>query len=136
MVLDDFPRGRKQYIDLPNGPITAITSVKYLDVGNVERTLLTGTDIYPDMDSIIGRIFPAHGKPWPDTSFFPNAVRIRYAAGWTRTNFPPSLKQWMLIRIAGLYQQRETHMVGLYVSPMDNNFCDSLLDSYTVMEGP
>ena len=52
--------------------------------------------------------------------------------------FPSTLKQWALVKIASLYSQRENLVVGpqmLTVMELTRNFADSLLDRYTVLEG-
>jgi uncharacterized phiE125 gp8 family phage protein len=137
VVLDAFPSWA---IELPMGPVTGVTSVKYIDEDGVEKTL-SSSKYYTDLDSVIARVVPAENEVWPDTQIGkPGAVRVRYAAGYTTALFPKALKQWMLIKIASLYAQRESHMVGFAVgykvAEMDRGFCDGLLDRYRVMGSP
>lgn len=128
VVLDAFPSGA---IELPASPIQSITSVKYLDSSGVEKTLVSGTDYYSDIDGIVGRVVPK--VSWPIAGDMPNAVRVRYQAGWIIDSFPPALKQWMLIRVASLYAQRESFVAGINVGELGRDFVDGLLDSYTVV---
>lgn len=45
---------------------------------------------------------------------------------------PASIKQWMLLRIAALYAQRENLAVGTTVAPVPRGFSEALLDAYTL----
>lgn len=132
LVLDAFPLGE---IELPESPITAITSVTYIDEDGAEQTM--PSDEYDvDIESLVGRISPLDGELWPDTKVIKNAVRIRYTAGWTASNIPPAIKQWLMVTVAGLYMQRENFVIGQSVTAMNRGFCDSLLDKYRVTEAP
>lgn len=127
VVLDAFPAGS---IELPGSPITSVTSVKYLDADGVEQTLAPSAYVV-DTDSLIGRVVASE---WPETDDTVNAVRVRYTAGWTQSTIPPVLKQWLLIRVASLYAQRESMTAG-GVSELSRSFVDGLLDPYTVLGG-
>lgn len=127
VVLDSFPSGA---IELPASPVTSVTSIKYLDVDGVEQAM-PDTGYAVDMDSIIGRVV---ADEWPETADKINSVRVRYTAGWSFADFPPVLKQWIVIRVASLYAQRESFTAGS-VSEMSRSFVDGLLDPYTVLGG-
>lgn len=128
VVLDSFPSGA---IELPASPVTAVLSIKYLDADGVEQTM-PDTDYYVDTDSLVGRVVPKDA--WPETVERPNAVRVRYTAGFAAGSIPPALKQWLLIRVASLYAQRESLTAG-NVSELSRSFVDGLLDPYTVLGG-
>jgi uncharacterized phiE125 gp8 family phage protein len=128
VVLDAFPRG---HIELPASPIIAVASVKYLDADGAEQTL-PDTDYTVDTDSLVGRVV---AEEWPETDDTVNAVRVRYTAGWTPSTLPVALKQWLLIRIASLYAQRESFMATGNVTEMSRSFVDGLLDAHTVLGG-
>lgn len=136
IMLDEFPSWE---IELPKGPVTSITSVKYIDEDGVEQTLVSGTDYVGDTDSLIAKVQPIYQGEWPDTYQQPNAVRVRYEAGWTASTVPDAIKQWMLVRVASLYAQRENHVVGsgvgIKVGRMGHDFADALLDRYKVYSG-
>jgi len=133
VVLDTWP---SREIRLPRGPVTAVSSVKYYDEDGVEQTL--SASIYEtDLDSLVARVQPRDGEEWPDLAVMANAVRVRYTAGWTASAIPVEIKQWILVRVAGLYAQRENFVAGNgapNVVPMPRNFVDALLDQYTVVE--
>lgn len=131
VVLDSFPSG---HIELPASPITAVTSIKYLDADGVEQTM-PEADYTVDADSLVGRVV---ADEWPETADRINAVRVRYTAGWDYGALPPALKQWLLIRVATLYEHREALTMvsnNRLVMPMDRSFVDGLLDAHTVMGG-
>lgn len=131
VVLDAFPSG---HIELPASPITAVTSVKYLDADGVEQTM-SSDDYTVDVDSLVGRVV---ADEWPETADKINAVRVRYTAGWTPSTIPTALKQWLLIRVATLYEHREALTMvsnNRLVLPMDRSFVDGLLDAHTVIGG-
>lgn len=127
VVLDAFPRG---HIELPATPITAVTSIKYLDADGSEQTM-PSDDYTVDVDSLIGRVV---ADEWPETADKVNAVRVRYTAGWTPSTIPSALKQWLMIRVATLYEQREAITMG-NVSELSRSFVDGLLDAHTVLGG-
>lgn len=135
VVLDSFPTGK---IELPFGPVSAVSSLKYIDEDGVEQTYSTSS-YDRNLDDLVAYVQPLDGEAWPATKAVPAAVRVRYTTGWARAAFPPALKQWLLIRVASLYAQRESHIVGfavgMKVGEMGRGFADSLLDPYAVPGG-
>lgn len=45
---------------------------------------------------------------------------------------PASIRQWMLLRIGALYEQRESLVSGNTMSTSPYGFADALLDAYTI----
>lgn len=105
LYLDEFPNSSK--IDLDVYPIQTLTSVKYLNSDGVETPL--STDAYSaDLVSKPCRIFLKWAQIWPVAQFIPNAVYIRYVAGYTTAaNVPAAIKAAMLLIIGHLYEHRE-----------------------------
>lgn len=99
--LDDFP----SCIDIPVGPVSAVTSVKYYDGSNVEQTLNSSL-YYTDL-----RDWPVHLIPvttWPAVYDKPNAVTVRLVQGHANAAaIPAAIKHAMLMMIAHLYENRE-----------------------------
>lgn len=127
-VLDIFPDG----IKLPMPPAVSVTSVKYLDADGTEQTL-SGASYTLDKDSAPGWLVPAYGLSWPDTRAVPNAVRVRYVAGYgAATAVPQSIKAWMLMAISTMYGQREAIITGIIVAEVPRDFFAGLLDPYWV----
>lgn len=77
LALDAFPAGG---IQLLQGPVTSISSVKYIDVNGTEQTLsniLYALDDY----SVPAWLLPAASTDWPASADVANAVKVRYVAG-------------------------------------------------------
>lgn len=106
-----------------------VLSVKYLDESGVEQTLAPA-DYIVDRDSEPGYVVPAPGKAWPATAQVPNAVRVRYTAGFgaTAQDVPQDIKLWMLLHIGHYFQNREASAKGIEPLP----FAEGLLDPYRV----
>lgn len=150
LVLDEFPRidvsrlghGREYVsgaIELPRAPLQSVESVKYIDPDGVEQTMDPAA-YRVDTDSLVGRVYPV--AAWPDTATDRHdSVRIRYVAGWPMSEDaepvwtgPKEIAQWMLIRVASLYAQRESFVVGTIKYDMGRDFVDGLLDRWVVPE--
>ncbi|QIM48985.1 hypothetical protein G9Q38_07215 [Pusillimonas sp. DMV24BSW_D] len=126
-----FELGLDGFVDkikLPMPPLVSITSLTYVDVaGNVQ--VLDSADYEVDTYSEPAKIVRPYGTFWPATKCQPNAVMIRYEAGYANaTDVPSQIKSWMLLRIGSLYSNREDVNVGNIVT--DFKFADRLLDAY------
>lgn len=126
--LDAFPAAE---IELPRPPIAAVTSVKYVDTAGTQQTM-SNTLYSLDSDSEPGWLLPAYGTDWPDTLDTPNAVRVRYTAGYGAdgTTVPTPIKQWMLLQIGAMYENREAVATVANIAAVP--FADRLLDPYRV----
>ena len=114
----DFPLGLNysyyDYVRFPIGPVRAINSVTYADANNIDVDLggsPTGYvfDAYTDE----GRLFPAPGASWPATYDRPNAVRIRFNAGYDadgaspfELGMPATYKAAILLLLTHFYENR------------------------------
>lgn len=142
LALDDFPRAdcRAGYdrdaknqalqIKLPRPPLVSITSFKYVDTAGVLQTLgLSGYQL--DEHSQPARLLPPVDDYWPQTSNQVNSVLIRYAAGYADADaVPQEIKNWMLLRIGMLYENREEFVVGSSIAEIP--FVDRMLDDAKV----
>ena len=119
-------------ISLPLAPVQSITSIKYIDVDGVQQTL-TGTEYTLTADDP-NCVVPAYGKTWPSARLQPGSVTIRYVAGYgaTSASVPESIRAWILMNVASLYENRESVTVGKGQLVELNTFADSLLDSYVL----
>jgi hypothetical protein len=66
-----------------------------------------------DAKSEPGRIVPAYGKVWPSTRYEPNAVQVRFVAGYGLEALDidaraPELRQAIGVLVGTMYEQRET----------------------------
>lgn len=150
LTLDGFP-GADGSIELPAPPLGEVLSVKYDDPDGVEQTLAnTQYRIALASDSVPPLLRPARLCTWPSTDLGPQTVRVRYTCGWSVTGLgtvdnpyvvalPDALKAWMLMRITGLYEQREAFVLGQNsgsnaVVEMGRSFADALLDPFVILE--
>lgn len=120
-------------IELPYPPLASITSIKYIDGAGVEQTLAGGA-YTADTDTEPGLVMPVYGTAWPSARVQPNAVRVRYVAGYGAdgTSVPAPIKSWILLRVAALYENRESVFVGQAMQAAPRDFADGLLDRYKV----
>ena len=84
---------------------------------------------------LLGRIYPAYGAVWPAIHRRHNSVTISFRTGWPVVNgsssTPDAIKSWLLCRVTGLYEQRES-FAGRSVSALPGDFLDGLLDPWRV----
>lgn len=112
LTLDSFPC----VIEVPKPPLVSVTSITYIDTDGATQTLAT-TEYTVDTKSEPGRIVPAYGKYWPSTREVPNAVTIRFVAGYgNAAAVPKSIKQGMLMQIEHMFDNRGTVNIGNVVN--------------------
>lgn len=122
LALDQFCEA----ITLPKPPFVAVTSVKYIDTDGALKTLDPAA-YSPDSYSEPAKLMPVYGGSWPATRRQPNAVLIRYEAGYADASaVPQEIKDWMLLRICSAYANRESVVVGASVAELPG--VDRLLD--------
>jgi uncharacterized phiE125 gp8 family phage protein len=111
--------------------VLAVASVKYIDMDGAEQTLPT-TEYDVDVALEPGAVTLAYGKTWPATRPQPNAVRVRYTAGYgaAASDIPEDLVLWMKLHLGHYYVHREASISGTIITPLP--YADGLLDSYRV----
>jgi len=129
LVLDGFPASG--VVELGMGPVIEVTSIQYLDQDGAEQTL-AGSAWELDTFADPARLYRSPGVQWPQTQATYNAVTINYTAGYgaSAAAVPASLKHWMLLALADLYENRAAHGEKPAVS---HNFVDGLLDPYRML---
>lgn len=127
MALDCFPDSQMPIL-LTMGDVIGVTSIKYLDIGNVLQTL--GPSAYVlDTYAKPSRVKLAYAQVWPVPYPEINSVLVRYTAGYAdAASVPESIKSWIKIRISSMYEHREEIIAGLTVARVD--YVDRLLDRY------
>lgn len=131
--LEDFwSRGNRIYLPLP--PLRSVTSVKYLDDTNTEQTLSTSRyvvgGVFDSSDSPSSPLSSVHrgfieladGATWPSVYDHPEAVRIRYVAGYgARSAVPGPIKQAARVLLTHWYDNKaageEPMAVGALLAP-------------------
>jgi uncharacterized phiE125 gp8 family phage protein len=99
LVLDDFSNAML----IPKGPVTAVSSVKYIDTADVEQTV-TDTNYTLDDASDPQWLVKASDYTWPTVAGGVNNVIIRFVCGYATV--PPSIKHAILLLIAQWYDNR------------------------------
>lgn len=100
-------------IRVPLPPLQQVTSIQYLDASGVSQSL-SASNYVVDINAVPGRIVPAFGTFWPSTQSMPNAVRIRFVAGYGAISaVPAEIKTWLKQCVAYLYENREATQLPL-----------------------
>lgn len=133
LSLDGFPCGDDP-IELPKPPLQSVQAVSFLAPDGVTQSM-SASDYAVDTSGLFGRIYPADGSVWPAARRRRNAVIINFRTGWPvvigAPSTPDSIKSWLLCRVTGLYEQRES-FTGRSVSALPGDFLDGLLDPWRV----
>lgn len=71
---------------------------------------------------------------WPQVDPVPDAITITYRAGFGTegSTVPEDIRQWLLFRVATLYEYRQQFVVDGSVSELPSNYVDCLLDPYRI----
>ena len=96
--MDCFPTGRD--IDIRLAPVSAVSSVTYVDEDETEQTL--SSSLYRvDLTSTPPRIVLKENEDWPDTEpDYPNAVNITMTAGYGAASDVPEEAR-LAVQLAG-----------------------------------
>ncbi len=71
-----------QMIKLYYPPCIEVQGIDYIDTNFNKQTLLQDSDFLLDNVNEPARIFPMPGAMWPPCAYVPNAVQIRFTAGY------------------------------------------------------
>lgn len=114
------------WLELPKPPLVELVSVRYLDASGVSQVLDASTyavDAPAGAKTSRGRLRLAYGATWPTTRDQPDAVTIRFLAGYSGLAvpivgpaLPALLKQAMLLDISTLYAYRDNVVTGRSVA--------------------
>jgi uncharacterized phiE125 gp8 family phage protein len=105
LLLDAFPAGRE--IELPFPPLQSVTSVKYIDPDGAEQTF-AAANYHVDAVSTPGRVRLKPTAFWPSIADQPNAVTVRFVAGYGGTAAVPfTIKAAILLVVGHLFEHRE-----------------------------
>jgi uncharacterized phiE125 gp8 family phage protein len=123
LYLDEFPT---QAINMR--PLQSVTEITYVDTAGDTQTL-SAADYIVDSTGSPARITPAYGVSWPSARDQVNAVKVRFVAGYgSASTVPQCVRNWMLMRIKQLYDQRDMINVGNIVTEFPQAYVDGLLD--------
>ena len=106
-------------------------------IRSIEKIELLGDDgVYSEFDSSLYYLFGELGigyvgyKTLPELIEHPEAFKITFTSGYDIV--PEAIKQYMKVKIATLFENREEFVVGVSISEFSNRFIDSLIAPYIV----
>lgn len=99
LTLDAFPCG---CITIPLRPVTAVTSVQFIDTLGVTQTLAPAAYI---VGVATGTVSRAIGGNWPSTAALPGSATITFTAGFE--TIPADLRAAILLLVGHSYRTRE-----------------------------
>lgn len=115
LVMNRFPLGA---IVLPKPPFADVVTITYTDPDGAAQTMDSSPPSFQQVapsgpHARKGYLLPLEGETWPTTLATPEAVRIRYKAGYpvgetegAFAELPEDLMQARLIAIAEMHKQR------------------------------
>lgn len=120
--------------ELKKPPLISVDKIEYIPDGS-ESYMLLDPSLYIVDDTVEPAVIIKHRDAnYPAISWMPNSVRVTFTAGYENAaSVPKPIKQWMLIRIATLFEHREEIVVGVSVTPIQNNYNDYLISKYRVI---
>lgn len=136
LKLDAFPCG--DCITIPKSPLVSVTSVTYTDTNGDAQTVSASnyTVVAPSgLECAPGYIVPAYGVYWPVTRAVPNAVVVRFVAGYgVASTVPAPIRAAMKLLIGHWYANREAVNIGNITSELPLAVA-SLLWPYKAFDG-
>lgn len=115
LKLDQFPESDDRII-LPKAPLSSVTSITYTDTAGVSQTWSASlyTVIAPSgPECAPGHIEPAYNEYYPSTRSIPDAVTVRFTAGYGAASaVPAGIKSAMKLMIGHWYANREAVNIG------------------------
>jgi len=104
LFLDEF----EQKIEIPRPKLQSITTVKYTDTAGTQQTL-DASEYTVVTNSTVGYVMPSYNNDWPDIRVVPEAVEIRFIAGYgdASTDVPEDLRQAIFILLGMWHENTE-----------------------------
>lgn len=93
-ALDCFPAC--DYVDLAMPPVASVTSIKYTDAAGAEQTL-SASAYALSLYGLSNRVNLAANATWPSIQDVPDAVRVRFVAGYAA--IPQAVKAAILLHV-------------------------------------
>jgi uncharacterized phiE125 gp8 family phage protein len=102
-------------IVMPRPPLVSVTSVSYVDINGTTQTLSSA--LYQvDTGVLFGRIVPAYQATYPSIRSQPNAVTVRFQAGYSQ--IPEPIRQAILLLVSHFYDNRQPVLIGTISSEL------------------
>jgi len=128
--MDAFP----SVVRLPGLPLAATPGllIKYFDADNVEQTV--NSTVYT-LNKYVepAQVTLAHSQSWPATTPVAGGITMEYDVGYAdAASVPGPLKQWMLLAIGAMYENREQVYAGAETYSIPEDFMGLLWQPYMV----
>lgn len=108
LTLDRFPT---REIEIPNPPLSSMTSIEYTDTAGDTQTWSSGEyQVDTSSDELPARVRPAYGYTWPTTRDEMATVVVTYVAGYGTgsTSIPRSIIHALKMYCGTLFENRES----------------------------
>jgi len=118
-------------LKLARQSVQSVVSITYVDADGATQTLAEDQYRLTGWDS--SEIIPAYGVTWPTPRGDVDCVTVTWVAGYGDDvdDVPPPIRQWLLVRLATLFEHREEVITGTIVARIPT--IDSLLSPYKVL---
>lgn len=102
---------------LPKAPLQSVTSVTYLDANGASQTWSSASytvDAPSGPHAQRGRLYPKYGVVYPTTQDVPNAITVRFVAGYgtTAATVPEELRLAIALLVGHWFENREASTAG------------------------
>jgi len=115
---DEFPC---DWLELPRGPLTSITHIKYTDDGT--QKVWDANEYITDKVSKMPRISPKAGQSWPTNDDTINSIEVEFVAGYGgASDVPQNFKEAILVLAAHYFEHREDTVHTLPTRVVDSLF--------------
>ena len=136
LSLEAFPptrSGSSEALVLTRVPVQSIVSLSYTDEAGVSQVVLPSSYLLNNCDDFgFATVVPIFASLWPTEA---RDIKLRFVAGYLdASTVPTSIKQWIKLQVAAMYDNREAEMT-MRGNPVKLGFVDALLSRYRVMEG-
>jgi uncharacterized phiE125 gp8 family phage protein len=117
-------------VQLRMPPVRSIILVQSADANTGDMTTLVNAYRLAKGTEQYSLLLPAFGTNWPTAADVPDAVQVTFECGYANAaEVPAPIKQWLLLRLGGYYENREAWTSGAKIER--NEHVDRLLDRYS-----
>ena len=111
--MDLFPRTASP-LYLPTWPVQSLVSVSYVDMDGASQTIPTNTIALRSPAFGHARVARQNWEAWPSCKATPDAVDIRFTAGFgaTHASVPDEFQQAILLLVSHWFENREAALAG------------------------
>lgn len=118
----------KERFELPKSPLMAVDSIEYVPYGDSSYVTLpiTAYEVSKSKEPARVRFLESF-----NVANILDAIKVTYRAGYASDAVPKPIKQWILMRTATMYENREEVAIGT-ISEIKSEYNDFLISKYKV----